>query len=265
MTSFIQYGEHGKIPVGAKELTSDQLLSFFKKVIESWDPYQDIWALRFGPGIIGAASAASGIWLNYMFRRKLRLGTIGNFATYFPIAVLPTAMTIGVQQAVMSSLSIESNGIQFIHFHCLSNSSLCYRKSCWNHSIVHYVYKRKRLSINSALESFNRYCLHQSQPYCMQHEITHTESRQSDRIRNCFGNFMWNLYVRWLFRLWSVRHCKLLSCNSLPTRNVSISSIWWRKYHGIYHEDLASVIQSKFTQNQFMRNVNVVRSISFIE
>lgn len=115
MTSFIQYGDHGKIPEGAKELNSDQLLEFLGKAISTWEPYEDIWALRFGPGIIGAASAATGIWLNYTFRRKLRLGIYGQFTTYFPIAVLPTAMTIGVQQMVMSSLSIESNEIQFIH------------------------------------------------------------------------------------------------------------------------------------------------------
>lgn len=145
----------------------------------------------------------------------------------------------------------------FIHSHYSSNSRLCNRKSCWSHSIAHYVYKRKHLSINSALESFNRYCLHPSQLYYMHYDITHTESRQSYRIRNCFGNFMWNFYVRWLFRFRSVRHCILLSCNTLPIRNVSISSIWWRKCHGIYHEDLAQVIQSKFTHEQFMRNVDV--------
>lgn len=97
---FIIYGEHGKTPKNAKELTAIQVSEFYDRVIKTWTPQSQIWALSKGPAVLGVVSAISGIYINSIFRRKLRLGVYGQFATYLPIAVLPTLMTVGLHKMV---------------------------------------------------------------------------------------------------------------------------------------------------------------------
>lgn len=101
--TFITYGEHGKRPKNAKEITAHNLAGFYDCVINTWEPPSQIWALTRGPAVLGVASAMSGIYINNIFRRKLRLGTYGQFSTYLPNAVIPTMMTIGFHKTVRSS------------------------------------------------------------------------------------------------------------------------------------------------------------------
>lgn len=103
--SFIIYGEHGKRPEGAKEISASSLTQFYVRVIDSWKPSSQIWALTRGPTVLGIASALSGMHINTVFRRKLRLRAYGQFSTYFPIAVLPTLMTVGFHKSVRASFT----------------------------------------------------------------------------------------------------------------------------------------------------------------
>lgn len=97
---FIIYGEHGKRPEGTKEVLASDLSRFYALVIDGWKPQNQIWALTKGHIILGAASAFSGIYINTIFRRKLRLAHYGQFSTYLPIAVLPTLMTAVFHKSV---------------------------------------------------------------------------------------------------------------------------------------------------------------------
>lgn len=115
--SFITYGEHGKRPKDAKEISAAKLTEFYTRVIDTWEPSSQIWALVRGPTVLGVASAMSGIYINHIFRRKLRLGTFGQFSTYLPNAVIPTMMAIGFHKIVCSS---------YIYFHTYTISIYCY-------------------------------------------------------------------------------------------------------------------------------------------
>lgn len=102
--SFVIQGEPGKPPKNAKEITGSHLIQFYDRVIKTWKPSSEIWALTRGPVILGVGSALSGIFINSTFRRRLRLGYYGQFATYMPIAVLPTMMTVGFHKNVRFSI-----------------------------------------------------------------------------------------------------------------------------------------------------------------
>lgn len=52
------------------------------------------WALNFAPGILGGLSAATGVFINHYYRKKLKLGRYGHFSTYLPIVVLPALSTV---------------------------------------------------------------------------------------------------------------------------------------------------------------------------
>lgn len=110
--SFIIHGEHGKRPEGAKQISKGNLLEFYNRVIYGWDTPSDIWALSQGASILGAASAISGIYINTVFRRKLRLGNYGHFSTYLPIAVIPT-VTTALYQKTVSELGADCEWIRF--------------------------------------------------------------------------------------------------------------------------------------------------------
>lgn len=76
-------------PKDAIELRREQVTGFYEVVVETWKPQSEIWALTFGPKILGAAGALSAMYGSMYFRRKLRLKNYGVVSTYLPNAVLP--------------------------------------------------------------------------------------------------------------------------------------------------------------------------------
>lgn len=48
--------------------------------------------MRFGPGILGALGAVTGVFVNNHYRTRLRLGKFGYVSSYIPIVVLPAIM-----------------------------------------------------------------------------------------------------------------------------------------------------------------------------
>lgn len=59
-------------------------------------------ALRYGTSLLGSLSAVSAFVINNHFRRKLKLGNYGRFASYLPIVALPSMITIIFHKAVGS-------------------------------------------------------------------------------------------------------------------------------------------------------------------
>lgn len=48
--------------------------------------------MRFGPGILGALGAVTGVFVNNHYRTRLRLAKFGFVSSYVPIVVLPAIM-----------------------------------------------------------------------------------------------------------------------------------------------------------------------------
>lgn len=94
----------GKIPENARIVTEPQIIEFYTKILTNWTPRREIWAINNGPVVLGASSAITSIYINNYFRRKLRLGLYGQFASYFPIIVIPTILTAAFHQMVCFSL-----------------------------------------------------------------------------------------------------------------------------------------------------------------
>lgn len=76
-------------PEGAIELRRDQVHNFYELVVQTWKPQSEIWALTYGPKILGLAGAVSGWYGNFYFRKKLKLKNYGFFSTYLPNTMLP--------------------------------------------------------------------------------------------------------------------------------------------------------------------------------
>lgn len=128
--SFIIFGEHGKRPEGTKEILATDLTHFYDRVIDGWRPQSQIWALTKGPGILAAASALSGIHINTIFRRKLRLQHYGQLSTYLPIGVIPAMMTLSFHKLVRFSIT----HIVYIRIGNVMNSFFRSANPKWNTS-----------------------------------------------------------------------------------------------------------------------------------
>lgn len=74
------------------------------------------WALRFGPTVLGAISAVSGLLINRHYRWKLRLGSYGYFASTIPIAVMPGLLTTAFHKQVSVI-----NNYDFFMFHSIAH------------------------------------------------------------------------------------------------------------------------------------------------
>ncbi|XP_065075320.1 uncharacterized protein LOC135699075 [Ochlerotatus camptorhynchus] len=82
-----------EIPQDAVRLDEKQAVIYFMKLVDGWPDKWDIWPLAYTPGILGATTVMSSIYINSHYRGKLRLGTFGRLSSYIPTVVLPALMT----------------------------------------------------------------------------------------------------------------------------------------------------------------------------
>lgn len=103
MSLFIKSDPNIERPKDAVVLRRDQVGAFYAVVVDTWKSPQEIWALTWGPKILGVAGALSGLYGSMYFRRKLRLTTkgYGAISTYIPNLLLPFLLTQSAHQVVI--------------------------------------------------------------------------------------------------------------------------------------------------------------------
>ncbi|XP_053681776.1 uncharacterized protein LOC128732534 [Sabethes cyaneus] len=82
-----------EIPKDAVKLTEQEALIYFMKLVDKWDDKWEIWPLAYTPGMLGASTVLSSLYINNHYRSKLKLGTYGRLSSYIPAVVLPALMT----------------------------------------------------------------------------------------------------------------------------------------------------------------------------
>ncbi|XP_055382565.1 uncharacterized protein LOC129612812 [Condylostylus longicornis] len=98
-----------ELPEDAVIISQEQAYNYQLKLIHNWDKLSEVWALRFGPGVLGAIGGLSGIYINKHFRTKLKLGNYGKFSTYLPIVILPALFsTINHKVSIQKSIILQS-------------------------------------------------------------------------------------------------------------------------------------------------------------
>lgn len=85
----VKINDHHSLPSGAIEVPPEKVVGFYQIVIETWERPADIWALKYGPMILGAAGAFNGWYGNLYFRKRLKLRSYGFVSTYIPNIILP--------------------------------------------------------------------------------------------------------------------------------------------------------------------------------
>ncbi|XP_066257022.1 uncharacterized protein [Euwallacea similis] len=81
----------GEIPEDAIILSETDALKHQMNIIKKWDKSSEVFALRYGPYILGAGALLCGAFFNNYFRRKFLLGHYGVLASYFPVCFVPGA------------------------------------------------------------------------------------------------------------------------------------------------------------------------------
>lgn len=129
MSVFIRKDRDTPTPQDAMVLRNDQVAGFYEVVVETWKPQHEIWALSYGPKVLGVAGALSGLYGSMYFRRKLRLNTKGYGAvtTYLPNLVLPFLLAQSVHMLVKHIQSVFDSDftriyINFFVFHIFFSS-----------------------------------------------------------------------------------------------------------------------------------------------
>lgn len=101
MAVFERSSSQSDRPSGAIAVRRDQVASFYEVVVDTWKPQSEIWALTWGPKMLGAAGAFSGWYGNVYFRKKLKLKNYGFFSTYLPNVALPFLIVSSIHSAVV--------------------------------------------------------------------------------------------------------------------------------------------------------------------
>ncbi|CAH2991424.1 unnamed protein product [Chilo suppressalis] len=81
------------VPKDAVLLTEEDAIKYAWDFVDGWKTPSDVWALRFGPFILGGINAISGLIINNHFRNKLKLGPYGFLSSAIPISLMPGILT----------------------------------------------------------------------------------------------------------------------------------------------------------------------------
>ncbi|XP_055607978.1 transmembrane protein 126A [Uranotaenia lowii] len=85
--------KQSEIPEDAVKLSEADALIYITKIIEGWPEQGQIWPITYAPGMLGASTVVSSIFINNHFRNRLKLGTYGRLSSYIPAVVLPAIMS----------------------------------------------------------------------------------------------------------------------------------------------------------------------------
>ncbi|CAK9831635.1 hypothetical protein ANTRET_LOCUS8593 [Anthophora retusa] len=64
------------------------------QLIKEWEPKREVWPLRYGEYILGASAGLSGLIINSIFRKKLKVLHHGLFLTTTSLALSPAFVAI---------------------------------------------------------------------------------------------------------------------------------------------------------------------------
>nr|XP_026488525.1 uncharacterized protein LOC113395143 [Vanessa tameamea] len=92
-----------QIPKDAVVLDEVEAISYVWDVVSKWDSWSDIWALRYGPMVLGAINSVSGVIINNHYRWKLKLGNYGYFSSTLPLTVMPGILTLIFHKHLIST------------------------------------------------------------------------------------------------------------------------------------------------------------------
>lgn len=72
-------------------------------LVNEWNKFSEVWALRYGPNALGVLSATCGLIINKHYRHKLKVGRYGYVSSFLPIVIIPGSLTLIFHKFVVSN------------------------------------------------------------------------------------------------------------------------------------------------------------------
>ncbi|XP_034186611.1 transmembrane protein 126 [Osmia lignaria lignaria] len=91
-------------------LSQMEAIEVQKKLIDEWEPKNEVMALQYGSFIVGTTSSVSAQMINSIFRRKLKLRSTGQFITSFGLMIASGGMAlIGHELLITNDILLYKN------------------------------------------------------------------------------------------------------------------------------------------------------------
>lgn len=72
-TTTIHRVSRDKIPAGSKVLTQDEVFNHYAKLVQKWQPASEVWPLKYGWCVLGAAACTGNFFILKQYRQRLKL------------------------------------------------------------------------------------------------------------------------------------------------------------------------------------------------
>lgn len=102
MSIFRQISDLNQVPTGSRVINAEKIAGFYEVAVRTWEPQTDVWALKYGPYMLGLAGSMSAWYGSVYFRKRLRLRNYGFATMYLSNTVLPFLIVNAMQTAVGS-------------------------------------------------------------------------------------------------------------------------------------------------------------------
>lgn len=92
-----------EVPQNAVVLTKSEALKYQWQQIANWKPQSNVWSFNFGSFILGGVAAISGAYINYRFRKVMKMRDFGQIASTTNVVVCPLVLTTCLQSQYVAS------------------------------------------------------------------------------------------------------------------------------------------------------------------
>lgn len=92
-----------EVPKDAVILTKSEALRYQWEQVENWKPLSNVWPFYYGSFILGGVAAASGAYINYRFRKLMKMRDFGKVATMTSVIGCPLVLGTCLQHQYVAS------------------------------------------------------------------------------------------------------------------------------------------------------------------
>jgi len=101
-TTITPFRHASEVPKGAIILGRNEMEKMLGTTVREWQPRSEMWSYSIGVGALAAITGATGIFMNSLYRERLKLSK-GTIASSIPLLFIAPAMTIAVHHVLVQN------------------------------------------------------------------------------------------------------------------------------------------------------------------